>query len=425
MIVRGLLFVVPLLCSAASRAAEPAGNQGAEVKTDAPGEERPTSRPRAFDVAFDGRVRLGFTTITPNRFFSIPTGSSEASRRNPDVGRFDGFALSDARLNLRATYGDDLYVRLGFDGAIVSYDGVDDPIGQHSTGLKDAYMRYTFHRKLQIYAGRFKPPFDVEELTATEDQFFVHRSLESRGVMRHEGFSGDMQGLAPGRQLGVMLGGDALFELGRAAVGYALAVTNGNAGEASLNDNDLPAVFGRIQLAWNTEQRTRSDEEGPATYAVQSGGLVGISGFFNEATFGQGRDRTRDRITGAGLDFLATISVITLQGQLLWARTEHVMLTGSEIEHALGGHAQIAVRVLDTGFSPAYRFAVLNPRWVPEDGVLSDIENYDQVAHHSLGLRYVPHELPVVILADYTHSAEQPGRSLPNDRFEAAVQVTF
>src|SRR5690606_34788240 len=126
-------------------------------------------------------------------------------------------------LNVRALYRE-LMVRLSFDGAVASYENALDGVGRLTTGLKDAYLGYSFGEWGQVYAGRFKPPYDVESLTPTRDLLFVNTALESRGVLPHEGFSADMTGMAPGRQLGLMLRSDRAFGAGALDVGYALAL---------------------------------------------------------------------------------------------------------------------------------------------------------------------------------------------------------
>jgi hypothetical protein len=385
-----------------------------------------TSRPR-FALSLDGHLRVEFSSFTPDRFLFIKT-STPSEPQNQSIGHNDGFGIGDARLNVRGTFGQALYVRLGFDGAVVAYGSKDDPVGTLATGLKDAYLRYTFSPALQLYAGRFKPPFDVEQLTPEEDLLFVHRSLESRGVLRHEGFADDMIGFAPGRQVGVMLASqDASPEM-PLAVGYALAITNGNSGDASLNDNDLPAVWMRLQAGSRTSAKA-NDEEGPTTMGLKSGALAGLSGYYNERTLGVAPNRFRDRVFGAGLDAAVDFLVFDLSGQVLWSQTRYLDQAGADHDNAFGAHVQLGVRILDTGFTPAYRFALYNPRLVDTASlgalVLGDAKNYAHVVHHTVGVRYTPSSLPLVCWAEYTRSLEQEARKVANDRVEAAVQVVF
>ncbi|MBI5509112.1 MAG: hypothetical protein HY903_10185 [Deltaproteobacteria bacterium] len=383
-----------------------------------------------FDLSVDGHLRVEAGSILPDRFMGIRMPASYERSALPGVGRNDGFGLGDARLNLRAVYRDNLYVRLGFDGALVSYADDQDTVGALSTGLKDAYLRYTFVPAASIFVGRFKPPFDVEELTPTEDQFFVHRALESRGVLRHEGPHGDLfgrsdvAGFAPGRQMGVMLGSDKLMAGGAMSLGYALAVTNGNSGDAAFNDNDLPAAYGRF-FARFAAAGDGDDEEGPATHRqVQEGGIVGLSGFYNELSYGLEPSRYSDRVIGAGLDVAWHFMVFYLQGQLLGARTDAMSRTGLEPVYSLGGHAQVSVQVPDTGFYPGYRFALLDPREVKTSDAAAGAD-VDRVVLHTVGFKYIAESMPLILHLEYAHSVEQGGRAQANDRVEAATQVTF
>jgi len=373
-----------------------------------------------FELSFDGKIRAQFSSFTAGRFLGI--GSATPDRGNPFVGVSDGFALGDARLNLRGRY-KNLYIRLGFDGALASFDSSQDPNGKFKTGLKDAYTRITLGRFARLSVGRFKPPFDGEQLTPTEDQYFVHRSLESRGVEPHEGASGELPGFAPGRQLGIMVESPRIIDGDGFTLGYAAALTNGNGNEERLNDNELPAVFARIFGGWgHYKSRVRDDEEGPATRAVINGVSAGLSLFANQITTGMPPNRQSDFIFGAGLDFAMRMSLIHAGGQFIFGRTEHLAVDRGSMETAYGGHLRLSVEIPGTGLLPGYRFAIYDPRRTDEP---SGAPDNDRVMHHTIGLRYGPDDLPLVVLVDFTHSAEQAGRSINNDRFEAALQVTF
>ncbi|MDP7039248.1 MAG: porin [Myxococcota bacterium] len=374
----------------------------------------------------NGYVRLGYSTFTSRRFFGIRMPANDDAAKNPHVGRNDGFNLSDARLNFRAQYKDLVQGRLSFDGAMVEYADEDSPVGHLSTGFKDAYVSFPMGEKMLLIAGRFKPPFDVEELTATRDQWFVHRALESRGVKRHEGFSGDMGGMAPGRQLGMMLTADRPGLWGKFGLGYALALTNGNGGEESLNDNDLPALWMRTFLSWNRDAaKARDGEEGPASTSTK-GGTIGLSAYVNEVTVGTAPNRFHDRVYGAGFDTSANYSRFFFRAQVLTQITQHLLSGGgTPQEISLGGHGQFGFRLPGVALYPVYRFAYYNPRFAVQDDEVVDEGDFAQVIHQTLGLRYMPEDKPWNFIAEYTHSAEQSGRSIANDRVEAAFQVDF
>jgi len=71
-------------------------------------------------LSFDGHLRIEAQSIVPDHFVGILMPASTKRDSLPSVGRNDGFALGDARLNVRARFGDTLYVRLAFDGAVAS-----------------------------------------------------------------------------------------------------------------------------------------------------------------------------------------------------------------------------------------------------------------------------------------------------------------
>ena len=231
----------------------------------------PAMAEKSSDLELSGYLRLGATTIYPERFFGIGVGASETDTRNPLVGRNDGFMMSDARLNIRSKITDDLSIRLGFEGALQSFDSDLDQVGSLDTGLKDAYFVYRAGETTNITAGRFKPPFDIESLTSDKDRLFVHEALESRGVKQYEGYHADLHGMAYARQLGVMIADDAALAMGPMTLGYALAVTNGNPGNDALNDNDLPAGWARLAMSWGGKG-AKDSEEGPRRDEQSSAG---------------------------------------------------------------------------------------------------------------------------------------------------------
>lgn len=402
-------------------APEEVTEEATEVVTEAPPAAADASA-EAFAVDLAGYVRVGYASMTPNRFLLIPTPATD--KNSPYVGRNDGFSVENARLNVRAKYGEKLYVRLGFDGAGVSQSHRYDPMGHLSTGLRDAYFGYVFGSSTALSVGRFKPPFEMEGLMSSRDQLFVHASLESRGVACHEGYCEGAQGMSSGRQMGMIVRDDFLVPLGAFDMGYALAVTNGNAGGATLNDNDLPAVYGRLMVSWGEARYQQGHEEGPAGYVrVKDGGVVGLVGSWNDVTYGEPPNRSQDRELGFGLDVAVGVAGFTFQSQLLLKDKTHLQAIAGEKELELGGHAQVGYEVLE-GLEVGARLAYYNPRIVSGDDSF-DQADYDMVAHVTAGVRYACPEAPVVVWGEYTHAEEDSGDQLNNDRVEFAAQVSF
>ena len=202
-------------------------------------------------------------------------------------------------------------------------------------------------------------------------------------------------------------------------------LTNGNSGDATVNDNDLPALYTRLGMTWG-ETAGDSDEEGPATAAqMKNGGTVGVTFSINQLTDGDAPDRYQRRVMGAGLDFSAQYSALKLQGQILWSQTTYLRNPADFSEMALGGHAQIAYEVME-GLELGYRFGFYDPRMATTEGVDTvDMAAYDQVMHHTAGVRYQCSGMPLLLLGEFTHAGESSSRTVNNDRVEAAVQVTF
>lgn len=383
-----------------------------------------------FVLRVDGYLRSELACIYPSSFCGIGTPSEDDARRNPYVGRSDWFALGGARVNLRGRYGDDLAVRLALAGEAVRYEDPVDPVGRYDTQVQAAYLSYRLSDALSVHLGRFRPPFDVESLTPLEGLFFVHRSLESRGVLPQEGWASDELGrFSPGRQLGAMLSGQHDLSGGAMRLGYHLAVTNGNSGQRNLNDNDRAAVYGRVTFELPDSSRYvgyhRRDEEGPATVWLEDGLRVGLGGFYNDLTFGEPPNRLNDRALGAGFDVAAKYSYFIFQGQVLFRQVQHLTRGGSADERGFGGHAQLSFDVLGTGIYPGYRFSVLDPREPTAELTPIETADSDQVMHHTVGFKWVSSSLPLMGFFEYTVSLEEEGRELANDRIEAALQVIF
>jgi hypothetical protein len=94
------------------------------------------------------------------------------------VGRNDGFALGDARVELTGRPADSLWLYLSIDGA-TPIVGSDPTQGQRTVSLKDAYGVWSPGGHVRVQAGQFKAPQDVEELLEETELKFVSRSIVS------------------------------------------------------------------------------------------------------------------------------------------------------------------------------------------------------------------------------------------------------
>lgn len=129
--------------------------------------------------------------------------------------RRDGFEVFDARIRLGGEVG--IIFDYFFQGAFEAPDLTrsDGSSASESDGLEfellDARLTLPFRPELMLSAGQFKAPFGGETLLPKDDIRFLERALASRAI-------------APGRQVGVELHGEALE--GRLA--YRGGAFNGN-----------------------------------------------------------------------------------------------------------------------------------------------------------------------------------------------------
>ena len=104
--------------------------------------------------------------------------------------------------------------------------------GAGARRLLDAYADINVFPELRFRAGQFNQPFGLEQSSSYEAQLFAEPSMG--------------QGLAPGRDLGVMLLGSAWHY----RVDYQLAVFNGDGEDGSTGgDEDSPQLAARVVLS--------------------------------------------------------------------------------------------------------------------------------------------------------------------------------
>src|SRR5262249_31723155 len=99
--------------------------------------------------------------------------------------------------------------------------------------IQDAYLNAKGSPKLQLRAGKFKPPIGIEHLQNDPHLAFAERAFPSA--------------LEPNRDVGVQVHG----ELGKGAVAYAFGVFDGTPDGASVDAdvNDSKDLVGRVFLS--------------------------------------------------------------------------------------------------------------------------------------------------------------------------------
>ncbi len=335
-----------------------------------------------------GYIRVGYVGIQDD-----PTGT---------FGRNDGFAMGNARLTLEGTMRD-LGFKLQLDGAVNENVDANDANAVVVTRLRDAYLAYRPFDFVGIAAGQFKPPFDIEEQFSTARLLFANRSVGSRGVSDVEGRN--VEGLSVDRQVGIEVGTPGWFFLSDdnsaegPGVSYSIALTNGQPSNRALNDNEKLAGFGRLALHW-------------ADIAA-IGGAYSI----NPRSLGVPPDVIDEDVTAWTADATFQIVGLSVIGSVIGQTIARPDVDGGTPEtSALAYQAQIAYREPFLGFQPAIRYAYFDPAERADD--------VDALTHITFGLNYLP-PYPVRLMLNYTITQESEELALPNNRFDAVLQVTW
>jgi phosphate-selective porin OprO/OprP len=157
------------------------------------------------------------------RGFLDPVDSSSTANSNvagsPTTGSPDSFLIRRARLGIEATMYSYYEFRLlpDFAGTTVS------------KSITDAYMNVHYWDAFQFEIGKFKQPFSYEDLIQDRYVPTMERSM--------------MDQLCPQRDEGAMIHGEKLF-CGR--FDYAVAISNGDPNDSTIDDNNDKDFNGRI-----------------------------------------------------------------------------------------------------------------------------------------------------------------------------------
>jgi phosphate-selective porin OprO and OprP len=97
--------------------------------------------------------------------------------------------------------------------------------------LTDAYLDWNRFDAANIRVGQFKTPFGFEQLYADPRLYTIERSLVN-------------DRLTPGRQVGLQVNGEWLYE----RINYSLGIFNGNGTNSNFNDNDRFLTAARLSF---------------------------------------------------------------------------------------------------------------------------------------------------------------------------------
>jgi hypothetical protein len=308
------------------------------------------------------------------------------------VGRNNGFALGDARIEITARPAEPLWLFLSIDGAVASFTNPQDHTqGTRNVALKDAYGIWSPGNHLRVQAGQFKAPQSVEELLEETDIKFASRSVLSTGVDVPFGYQADPMSID--RQLGIGVGTDRV-PLGPGGLTAQVAVMNGNGPDQLYNDSPYPSAAAR------------------AAYDV-AGISVGVYGTFQPRQRGMQPLVYRDNVFGGGADVLVNRGPLHVLILGEWRHTRHVTSQQPD-ETGLGFSGEAAWRF---GFiEPAARVSYLNS---------SDAVPNGSVLWTTVGVNFYVPGAPGRLTLDFTHRGEESGRELSNDGLDLSAQVRF
>ncbi len=311
------------------------------------------------------------------------------------VGRYDGFEMAAARVEISSRPVDKLLVRLSLDLAFgdAATTGMG---GDRVLAARDVLIEYAPFEALVLRVGQFKAPFMAETLGCDADSLFFHRSIVESGLLPPYGYAA--QGLGLGRQIGASISSRRL-DLSGFGLRYDVGVFNGNGENQLFNDNDGVMPVGRVELDYRRLAR------------------LGAAVAYNRRTEGA----RPDLMDESDLSFTVDLALEIHGVQLLAAyaqnhRSFESVSSDQADEIGRGVLAQIAWRHAGTGLEPAYRFELLDP---------SDLVEGTRVMQHTIGLNWKPSWAPVRAYLAYTIRVEEEGRGLSNDGFEIGAQVGF
>lgn len=364
-------------------------------------QQPPEELPGEWSFSFGGYVRVGYRYITNDPALGV-------------VGRNDGFILANARPLVVGKYGRSFGFRIQLEGASEIGSGTTNPGRELVARLRDAFLFYSPHPALELQAGRFRAPFELEALFSTGDMMFPTRSVVSEGVSDFEGR--ELTGLSVDREVGVMLTASTpIFPLADdiakpegPGVSYALAVTNGSSADISLNDNDQLSYYGRLGLHWSDLVR------------------LGGAAYYNDQTLGDPPDQVGEALLGMTGDLSLAVAGFTLAAS--YTQVEVTAEVEAEpVRTSQGYQVQMGWQDPWIGLQPAVRWASYSPyadypgRATKPDPAFEGRE----LNHLSVGLNFNPPGLPIRSLLTYTLTLEQETRELNNDRLDLLLQVSW
>jgi hypothetical protein len=350
------------------------------------------------------------------------------------AGKNNGFQLEQARLGANAQYKNVLAIRVSFEGASEDRINQSFPGGTMTVRLRDAYITWSpLRRYLRISIGQMVTPWDLDSMRSDAELPFVSRAVPVEGVQPNEGRA--LRGLGQDRNLGIALhSGD--IPLGAwLSTRYQIFVGNGNGQNQLLNDNNLPAVFGRVELSlWGRRgpppdfiepMRARTDRRPLPLVSL------GLAVQYNPRTTGNPPDLIDETDSGVAADLVAAFYGVDLEGGLVYLKTTHDTLAATPDVEKFGwwAHLRFTIPRIPVELTPGYRIASYAPRaHLSTNPVAGEAQRDADLAllYHTIGLTVRPtRTFPLHLDINYTFTGERGVNVLDNDRFEADVVAVF
>jgi hypothetical protein len=349
------------------------------------------------------------------------------------VGRNNGFQLEQARLGANVQYKDKLAIRVSFEGA--SEDRINQSFvaGTLTARLRDAYITWAPLKYIRASIGQMVTPWDADSMRSGAYLPFVSQSLPVEGVQPGEGRA--VRGMGQDRNIGLAIhSGD--IGLGKAlSLRYEIFVGNGNGENQVVNDNNLPAVFGRLELAVWGNRGLPPDQIGPMRSRTDSDHRpwfnLGIAAQWNSRTTGNPPDLINETDAGAAVDAGAWFFGVDLEGGFLYIKTTHDTLSAVPDVERLGwwAHLRYTIPRIPVELTIGYRVASYSPRAHLSTSVPAVDAQRDSdldLLYHTFGLSVRPtRDFPLHFDVNYTITTEQGPNVLSNDRVEADVVAVF
>lgn len=342
--------------------------------------------------------------VAPRYWTIAPTGFVRTGYNWLIGGDRNGFELVNARVGVRGIHEPSgISFKISADAAVARRSNTEDSTTLN-VALKDAWLAFYPNEVLGLQIGQFKAPFTGEGLRSRTELLFITRAVGRSGIPLPAGL--DQQTHGYGREVGAMIAAPQTMWFGDFGLHYAVMLANGNGENQIANDNNIPAVFGRVELSW-TE-------------------LIRLSGGFawNRRTLVE----TDVLVESTDVSF-STDLLITWEGLEFYTQFIHTATSEEDSAESADGrsefHAQAGYEVVrkEVGLTPAYRFVYQEVDVAAGTPGPQNVE----LMHHTVALRMRKEIDPVELrgFLEYTHTTAPNGEVADQDSLRMLLQLAY